>query len=385
MSGAVKLAVTGVQDQWLTGDPEFSYFLTAFKRHTKFSIEQIETPFDGNIDFGEELQCILPQNKGDLIKGMTVKFILTQPEDVDGNPLNYVPCVCSHLIETADLYIGGQLIERLTGEYIYMHQQLHNTIDDVEQTLYFLNGHGNEVLDFTGEYTFFIDLPFYFNRNPSLAIPTIALSKQLVEVRIKLRSLDEMINGGVPELGVVANMKNASLDTEFAFVTPEEQSYLRSMPLEYVITQLQVSQAIFTEGQTEKSFMVNFKNPVREFYILATNENATTPNEYEKITKLKLDFNDTNIIDADYNFLNYQQALVKHVNSPTAISNFATYSFAEDPEVYYPTGQVNMSRIFHKLMTIGIETDKPGPTTVKIYAVSYNVLHIESGLAGLKF
>jgi hypothetical protein len=194
-----------------------------------------------------------------------------------------------------------------------------------------------------------------------------------------------MINGGVPELGATASMKNASLDTEFAFVTPEEQAYLQSMPLEYVITQLQVSQVIFTEGQTEKSFMVNFKNPVKEFYILATNENATTPNEYEKITKLKLDFNDTNIIDADYNFLNYQQALVKHVNSPTAISNFATYSFAEDPQVHYPTGQVNMSRIFHKLMTIGIETDKPGATTVKIYAVSYNVLHIESGLAGLKF
>jgi len=185
-------------------------------------------------------------------------------------------------------------------------------------------------------------------------------------------------------LGVSASMKNASLDTEFAFVTPEEQAYLRSMPLEYVITQLQVSQATFTQGQSEKSFMVNFKNPVKEFYILATNENAA-PNEYEKITRLKLDFNDTNIIDMDYNFLNYQQALVKHVNSPTTISNFATYSFAEDPEVYYPTGQVNMSRIFHKLMTIGIETDKPGSTKVKIYAVSYNVLHIESGLAGLKF
>ena len=377
MSGAVKLAVTGVQDQWLTGDPDFSYFLTAFKRHTKFSIEQIETPFDGTIDFGEELQCILPQNKGDLIKGMTVKFILTQPEDGDGNLLNYVPSICTELIETAELYIGGQLIQRLTGEYIYMHQQLHNTIDDVEQTLYFLNGHGNEVLNFTGQYTFFIDLPFYFNRNSSLAIPTIALSKQLVEVRLKLRNLSEMINGGVPATGVTAFIKNASLDTEFAFVSPEEQAYLRSMPLEYVITQLQVSQVKFEEGQTEKSFMVNFKNPIKEFYILAKNGNS-----HEKVTKLKLDFNDTNIIDVDYNFLNYQQALKNHVNSPTATSNFATYSFAETPEVHYPTGQVNMSRIFYKLMTIGIETS---PAIVKIYAVNYNVLHIESGLAGLKF
>jgi len=53
------------------------------------------------------------------------------------------------------------LIQRVTGEYMYMQQQLHNTIDDAEQTLYFLNGHGSQVLDFTGDYTFFIDIPFY--------------------------------------------------------------------------------------------------------------------------------------------------------------------------------------------------------------------------------
>lgn len=381
MSGAVKLAVTGVQDQWLTGDPDFSYFLSSFKRHTKFSIEQIETPFDGKVDFGQELQCIIPQNKGDLIKSMTIRFLLTAPVDGDGNRLNYVPSICSELIETVDLYIGGQLIERLNGEYIYIHQQSHNTIDDVEQTLYFLNGHGDVVLDFTGDYTFFIDLPFYFNRNPSLAIPTIALSKQLVEVKLKLRNLNEVINGGVPETGVTATIKNMSLDTEFAFVSEEEQAYLMSMPLEYVITQVQVSQVKFEEGQLEKSFMINFKNPVSELFLIVKNEDGT----YQKVTKLKLDFNDTNIIDADYNFLNYEQALLHHVNSPSNTVNYATYSFAENPEVHYPTGQVNMSRIFHKLMTVGIETEKSGTNTLKIYAVSYNVLHIESGLAGLKF
>src|SRR6056300_1446546 len=150
MSGVAKLAVTGVQDRWLTGDPDFSYFLTKFKKHTKFALEQIGTPFDGTVDFGKELRCIIPQNKGDLIKGMTVKFLLTAP----GGGLTYVPSLCTRLIDTVDLYIGGQLIERVIGEYMYMQQQLHNTIDDAEQTLYFLNGHGSQVLDYTGDYTF---------------------------------------------------------------------------------------------------------------------------------------------------------------------------------------------------------------------------------------
>tara|TARA_B110000305_G_scaffold201178_1_gene228815 strand:+ start:43 stop:1179 length:1137 start_codon:yes stop_codon:yes gene_type:complete len=378
MSGAVKLAVTGVQDQWLTGDPDFSYFLTTFKKHTKFALEQIETPLDGTIDFGNELRCIIPQNKGDLIKGMTVKFLLTDPDPGEGG-LTYVPSLCTRLIDTADLYIGGQLIQRITGEYIYMHQQLTNTIDDAEQTLYFLNGHGSKVLDFTGDYTFFIDLPFYFNRVSSLSIPTTALSKQLVEVVIKLNPLESIINGVIPSSGVQAKIKNMSLDTEFVFVSDEERQYLQSMPLEYLMTQIQVSQVSFKPGEIKKTFMINFKNPVRQLFFI-----GKKGTEHVKIEHVTLDFNDMNVIDADYLFLTYEQPLLHHVNSPEDGYPFGLYSFADRPDLHTPSGQVNMSRIIHKRMTVTIEPSDV-EVIVKIYASSYNILHIESGLAGLKF
>ena len=375
MSGAVKLTVTGVQDQWLTGDPDFSYFLTKFKKHTKFALEQIETPFDGTVGFGNELRCIIPKNKGDLIKGMTVKFLLTAP----GGGLTYVPSLCTRLIDTADLYIGGQLIQRITGEYMYMQQQLTNTIDDAEQTLYFLNGHGSQVLDFTGDYTFFIDLPFYFNRVPSLSIPTIALSKQLVEVVIKLNPLETIINGVIPSSGVQANIKNMSLDTEFVFVTDEERQYLQSMPLEYLMTQVQLSQVTFKAGETQKTFMINFKNPVRQLFFI-----GKKGTEHVKIEHVKLDFNDMNVIDADHLFLTYEQPLLHHVNSPEDGYPFGVYSFADRPDLHTPSGQVNMSRIIHKRMTVTIEPSDV-EVAIKIYAMSYNILHIQSGLAGLKF
>jgi hypothetical protein len=375
MSGAVKLAVTGVQDRWLTGDPDFSYFLTKFKKHTRFAIEQIETPFDGTIDFGEEMRCIIPQNKGDLIKGMTVKFLLTAP----GGGLTYVPSLCTRLIDAVDLYIGGQLIERLTGEYIYMQQQLRNTDDDVEQTLYFLNGHGSKVLDFTGDYTFFIDLPFYFNRVPSLSIPTSAISKQLVEVVIKLNPLASVINGVVPDTGTQAVIKNMSLDTEFAFVSDEERMYLQSVPLQYLVTQVQVSQVRFKPGETKRTFMVNFKHPIRELFFM-----GKKGDDHVKIEHVTLDFNDMSVVDADHIFLTYEQPLMHHVNSPEDGYPFGVYSFADKPHLHYPTGQVNMSRIFHKRMSLEIEpTDEE--VIVRIYAKNFNILHVESGLAGLKF
>ena len=39
MAGRLRLAATGVQDEWLTGEPQFSYFLANFKRHSKFAFD----------------------------------------------------------------------------------------------------------------------------------------------------------------------------------------------------------------------------------------------------------------------------------------------------------------------------------------------------------
>ena len=394
MSGRLRLAATGVQDQWLTGDPQFSYFLMNFKRHTKFAIDYVESQFDGDIDFGKTIISRVPNDKGDLVSNMTIKVTLDDPVPNDDN---WSPSIISHLVESAELLIGGQTVEKITGEYIYMHQQLHNTDDDINQTLYFLNGHSNVLTYAAGtEYTYFMDLPFYFYRNPSLAIPTCALTKQLVEVKIKLRSLPELINGGA-SAGVTANIKKFSLDNEFVFLTDNERNFMMSRPLDYVITQVQMSKFVMNAGENTKSVMLNFSHPVRELFFVSQSEEAVRdnhPHRYNTISNIKLQFNNTIVFDRDNDFLVYEQAFKHHVNSPYNYSasynylksDFAMYSFALQPEVYYPTGQVNMSRIAHKLLTIEIDPiNSVDNNNTRIYAVNYNLLRVSGGLAGLKF
>lgn len=392
MSGRLRLAATGVQDQWLTGDPQFSYFLMNFKRHTKFAIDYVESQFDGDINFGQTITCRIPGDKGDLIRNLTLKVTLDDPTPSDQE---WTTSIMSHLVESAELLIGGQTIEKLTGEYIFMHQQLHNTDDDINQTLYFLNGHSN-VLSYSGDYTYFMDLPFYFYRNPSLAIPTCALTKQLVEVRLKLRPLSQLIYDGA-SANVSANLKKISIDTEFVFLTKDEQNYMKTTPLDYVITQVQMSKFVMKAGENTKSVLLNFTHPVRELFFVSQSEAAVTanhPNRYNTIKNVKLKFNNTVVFDRRHIFLVYEQALRHHVNSPYDYgssyvdlkSDFAMYSFAIKPEVYYPTGQVNMSRIAHKLLTIEIEPmNTVDDNNTRIYAVNYNILRISHGLAGLKF
>ena len=390
MSGRLRLAATGVQDQWLTGDPQFSYFLMNFKRHTKFAIDYVESQFDGDLDFGNTITCRVPNDKGDLLKNLTLKITLEDPTPDEDN---WCPSVISHLIESAELLIGGQTIEKITGEYIYIHQQLHNTDDDIDQTLYFLNSHGNRIV-YTTEYTYFMDLPFYFYRNPNLAIPTCALTKQLVEVRLKLRPLTDLIYGGATE-GVTSTLKKISLDSEFVFVTEDERNFLMSRPIDYVITQVQMSKFVMKAGENTMSVMLNFSHPVRELFFVSQSEQAVRdnhPNRYNTLTNVKLQFNNEIVFNRNRKFLVYEQALKHHVSPPQLgtsdfeQSEFGSYSFALQPEVYYPTGQVNMSRISHKLLTIQISPiNDSDDNNTRIYAVNYNILRISSGLAGLKF
>jgi hypothetical protein len=342
---------------------------------------------------------------------MTLKVTLSDPKPDDGgeNDLVWSPSVITHLIEHAELLIGGQPIEKITGEYIYMYQQLNSTNDDIEQTLYFLTGHGN-YLSYANEYTYFLDLPFYFYRNPSLAIPTCALTKQIVEIRIKTRPLDEMVRniGAADAEGisdVTASINKFSLDTEFVYVTPEERGYIMSRPLDYIITQVQLAKFIMKPGENKKSVMLNFQHPVKELLFVSQSKQASSdnlPNYYNEIVNTELRFNNEVVFNRDGLFLSYEQALKHHVNAPSALdrtpeqingsrrrlgpSKFGIYSFSLKPDMPYPTGQVNMSRISHKLFTIEIDPiDAAFENDTRVYAINYNLLRIESGLAGLKF
>jgi len=390
MSGRINLAVTGIQDQWLTGEPEFSYFLVNFKRHTKFSIEATETPFDGEPNFDTSLECRIPANKGDLIRSMMLKFTLPQPTGTvsSGKDVRYNKSVGSRIIEYADLRIGGQTIERITGDYIYMYNQIHNNHDDTDQTLYFLTGHGNYIpVSYDWDYS--VMLPFYFFRHPSLALPSCAITKQLVEVEIKFRKLEDITvtyttsSGAIedPPSDVSSSIKKVSLITDFFYITENEKNFLLSRPIEYVITQIQLSQFKMKPGETKKSGMLNFKNPVKEMFFLAISDDVF---KYNPIKNVTMKFNNNTIIDADNLMLSYEQPLKYYTG--TTENNFGVYSFSINPETYYPTGQVNMSRIAHNL--IEIELDSPDSIfghKVYVYAVNYNVLHVESGLGGLKF
>ena len=494
MSGRLTLAATGIQDRWLTEQPQYSHFLSRFRRHTKFSFEQIEVPFQRYEEYGNETTARKPNNAGDLLKGVTINVDLPPPAPSSDNNLTFTlasglvtsnlqldgettsdldvyqgveyvfnsteefqvsglsvndytsedlgggnyrltiniqvniistysaskielvsdssnyfmnlnvkqirwnTSIPTKMIKYADLVIGGQTIQRITGEYIYMYNQLHYTQNDADFTLAATTLHNIYpiVNDATySQYTDFqkykVQLPFYFHRHPSLAIPICGLNNQLVEIKIKYRPVDELTveydlgtsTYSTTSITCDVQLRNMSLFTDFVYLSEDEKSFIRTRPIEYVITQTQVAEIKMDPGVSKRSVMINFKHPVKELFFIATND---TTQAHVPIKHVNLKFNNNTVIDADNLQLSAEQPLRHHTNSINESYEFGVYSFSLKPEVYYPTGQVNMSRVIHKLLEV--ELDGPNAShnhTLRVYASNYNVLRVSGNIAGLKF
>ena len=71
--GLLQLVTTGVQDAYITGNPQITFFKSVYRRHTMFSMETIPISFNGNANFNNKVSTIIPRN-GDLISKMVLKI-----------------------------------------------------------------------------------------------------------------------------------------------------------------------------------------------------------------------------------------------------------------------------------------------------------------------
>ena len=259
MAGVVQLLASGVQDRYFTVDPDYTYFLQSFKKHSNFAREYIDIESENVADFGGKARFRVAQNTGDLILTLSVKIKLPAISTVLYNDPRFIESIGHALIEYADLIIGGKVVQRLTGDYLQIYSE-HFVTQTKQRALKHLVGKypertidtrvsDKDILGNIGradtEDEFFVDLPFYFYNNPELALPLCAITKQEVEVEIKIRNHDHLIiKGTTGELQPVTpgsiHLKNFSLCAEAAFIDPCERIKIENEKTkDYIITQLQ--------------------------------------------------------------------------------------------------------------------------------------------------
>ena len=423
MAGELQLASSGPQEKFFTLDPDYSHFLESFKKHTNFSNEYVDLDPENEADFGSTVKFKIPQNQGDLLKTLSLK--VTLPE-ITTSGVCYIESAGHALIEHVDLIIGGKVIQRLTSDYLQIYSE-HFVTQTKQIALEELIGKFPERTAFrrvsnrlivarnalgnTEDVSFFVDLPFYFYNHPELAVPLCAINRQEVEVEFKLRTAQEIVvktdgkKADISQQNPQPKIIDFQLCAEVVHVDCEERIKIQKSKRDYLITQIQQNIFDVASGVNTGKFKLDFINPVKELYFVIQRQGSVGTNEFEFVTPfdydgileetgnkyilwenldhLTLTLDGQDIITKDTGtmpFLKAVQAAIHH-SKTQLIRRFYSYSFALQPEEWYPTGQVNFSLIKEQILDLSLHPCTGYSRQVRVYAVNYNTLRVSEGTA----
>jgi len=376
----MQLVAYGAQDIYLTGNPQITFFKVVYRRHTNFSMEAIQQTWNGTETGTGRCTATISRN-GDLVGRMYL--------EVTGTPQNTINNPGAHWIDSVELEIGGQKIDKQTGTWMEAWAELTevNPTGDTctgdssggngqNGTLFqMMSGMGGWHADAAGSaQTLYIPLQFWFCRNPGLALPLIALQYHEVKVLLEHKFETSFGTSGVSN----------KLYADYIYLDTDERRRFAQVSHEYLIEQVQ--EESWSTTQTD----LNFNHPVKElvFYekahLVGTEASATAIAGTGVL--LKLNGHDRfSARDATY----FTRAQVwQHHSGPGGLDVMGgansmkdligVYSFALKPEEHQPSGTCNFSRIDNAQLT--------GLTNVDtVVAVNYNVLRIMSGMGGLAY
>ena len=415
--GLMQLVAYGAQDVYLTGNPKVTFFQAVYKRHTNFAMENIEQTVNGTAADSGRVSVTIARN-GDLVGDMYVELqsAAANTSTADGDDACWV---AERAIASAELSIGGQRVDKHYQRWWRLYSELY--LDEAKKANW-----AKMTTAKTGN-TVYLPLIFFFNRNPGLYLPLIALQYHEVRIDFDLTStFESYLNKSV--FKVYAN---------YVYLDTEERRRFAQKGHEYLIEQVQhTGSDTVTAGSTSNK-RLSYNHPVKELVwcfndpaaanvatslwnftsepaaadivlecdaragtasncyvpigqaggVPLYNADASTSDFDEErvgpMTDFKLVLNGQDRFKAQKGkYFNQVQAYNHHSGCP--YPGVYSYSFALKPEEHQPTGSCNFSRIDTAQVAVTIPA-AAASTTMHMFAVNYNVLRIQSGMGGLAF
>jgi hypothetical protein len=390
--GLMQLVAYGAQDIYLTGNPQITFFKVVYRRHTNFSMEAIQQTWNGTVAQSGRVTATISRN-GDLVGRMYFQL------DATFIAATAVANPGAALFDNISLEIGGQLIDKHYGHWLETYAELtepnnsrksatqgiglaDEAVGTPFQLMSMMGGVKGDTTD--SDMALYVPLQFWFNRNPGLALPLIALQYHEVKVITEFTGTTD---------GTIISGTGCNLWCDYIYLDTDERRRFAQVSHEYLIEQVQ-HQTTAAENNME----LNFNHPVKELIWAGSNVGAAksttvsfaTPKEITAAATFQLKLNGHDRMEArPLTYFTRCQVWQHHTGPggmlPTTTHNIcndsiAVYSFAIKPEEHQPSGTCNFSRIDNAQL---VSTDTA--QVLNVYAVNYNVLRIMSGMGGLAY
>jgi hypothetical protein len=439
--GLLQLVAQGKQDIYLTGNPQVTWFKMVYRRYTNFAIESQAMYFDGDPDFGKRVTATIPR-RGDLLGPMILEVVLPYVTRTDGSVAQYVNSIGHALIEEISIEIGEQEIDKQTGEWMEVWSLLTTPpgqVDGLNNMIGRVDGLNQPPVTqpaqtcSVGNYQYgatklYIPLQFWFNKNPGLYLPLLAMQYHPIRINMKMRGLNDLLVGGLTSTCGGAQPNPAKIVDlrvwgDYVYLDTEERRRFTANMHEYLIEQIQYTPKIAVpEGINTQQIRLEFNHPLREMIWVIQRDIMQNTKEWFNFgttsaseVGLSRDILQDAVIQVDgydrfdrrdAGYFRMVQPYQYHTNIPTKHFIYL-YSFALRPEEMQPSGSLNASRIDDMVLQLNLRPDSGGEQTIvnangqrtvnpeyvpprgkastRVYAKNHNVLRVVNGFAGLLF
>lgn len=401
MGGSLlQLVSIGVQDIYLLGNPQITFFKSVYKKYTNFAVESIQQVFDGHNDFGQICKVTIDR-KGDLIKDIIFDILLP----ILPSGYYWTNGIGNVLLKQVDLEIGGQLIDRHYSEWLDIWSQLTTSegkIFSYNEMVGNYNSVSSLIINAQKQLRLHVPMFFWFTKDYGMALPLIALQYHDISLKVYFRGLNECIRNDTISTPLTNySFVECKCWVDYIFLDNEERSTFANSPHEYLIEQVQFADDTYiASGGSTCSKKLSFNHPVKELYwVHVANQYETTnaltgnqqlnyslPDSLETFSSAVLQLNGVDrFVKRPAVYFRLVQDYQYHTRYTA--KTIYTYSFALYPEKHQPSGTCNMSKITSTTLYLDYSTiDRTGYNLIlKVFAVNYNILRIMSGMGGLSF
>lgn len=347
--------------------------------------------------------------------GASVPYTFTTPS----HNLRWANSIGHALLASVEIEIGGSRIDKHYGEWLDIWSELSEK-EEKRAGLWEMVGKYEEAAYDAGPTraqsrarTYYIPLKFCFNTMPGLYLPLVALSYHQIKYNFEFRPYLECIKASVPVTKLTAKvggdllaMRACNVFADYVFLDAPERIRMSEIPHEYLITQLQfqgdeaVPAPSDPNGTRSRKYSLNFNHPVRELvwvYVAKQNyeQDAQAGNNWFKYglpgdataevfdeCRLVINGHDR-FTPRSAPYFRLIQPYEHHTRCPSKRVHCYSFSLLS-PEDWQPSGQANFSRFDAAQMHFTLNQALP-VGRMKIFAYSFNILRIASGLGGLAF
>jgi hypothetical protein len=263
----MQLVAYGAQDVYLTGQPKVTFFQAVYKRHTNFAMENIQQTVNGTAGNSARVSVTIARN-GDLVGDMYVS-LLPATANVTSAGAASIPDTCwlaERAISALELTIGGQRIDKHYQTWWRLYAEVFLGESDKIAYGKMTSSAITDATKLAAGGRVYLPLLFFFNRNPGLYLPLIAL--QYHEVRLDFDLTSYFANYFTTDFQVWAN---------YVYLDTEERRRFAQKGHEYLIEQVQHTGGdSVTANDNSQLVRLSFNHPVKEFIWCYQNPNPTT-------------------------------------------------------------------------------------------------------------